>query len=218
MKKQHLKFFFLSFMAIVLLSSCGSLTKMRYSRGFKSNFEFRSGKKEGEKERLTAARAVKKQGREKVYIASQKQPEIVTVDPGSNENLGPGAMNNVTEAAHKLKLRIKKTEDASIPDIIAKNKTGDASKDYGRPVEPNSQWAGILFLGGILFTFLFAGIGFILMLVAFVLAIIGIHKINQSGGLFGGLVIDILVIILFLVYLVAILYIILLFALFFSFI
>jgi F0F1-type ATP synthase assembly protein I len=218
MKSFTTSLFILGFALLTLFSGCGSITKMRYSSGFKSNIEFNFRKNKGESEkRNIASKARKHQYIPNTVppaetIISETKPSIAT-----QSSLIKGKKNN--HIFFSKKRLIQKTLTA----IVNSNEILHQTTNDPKPVEPHIKTAGVLFLiysliyvaaiiifigwllGGIIIdpyvglVLLLVG-GFaagILMILSFVLAIIGLVNMSKSRGEYRGAALAITIILYF---------------------
>lgn len=173
---------------ILVLSSCGTFTKMRYSSGFKSNFEFMKKDHKEEEPIIKAKKAIKIKRPARItrpsleFIDTVNLNELATINLEIKQVNKPNKFENLKAKSHLL---IEQIEQDS-----TKNK-----KQQKPPFEKNSKWAGILFLLSLLTGPL--GIGGILLLISFILAIVGLRKIKRSEIPLRGKGIDRAIIILF---------------------
>ncbi|MES2618505.1 MAG: hypothetical protein V4613_11545 [Bacteroidota bacterium] len=197
------RFLVAGLIALLLLSSCGTFTKMRYSRGFKADFSFNRKPKEAEAPILHANKAHKKKHESTSTIHNNNNSDsIYEVSKLSNIS------ENIQPLATKQSYNVKKQNT----DVAKHEKKTFTQKktEENIPIEPNVATGGIFYLLGYFFIGIsgFASIstlsvilpfvGLLLLLIGFILAIIGLRKINRAPDQFRGEAIAIIIIVLFL--------------------
>lgn len=200
---------FLIFVAIGILSGCGSLTKMRYSRGFKSNFELNLKKKEKDVPRIVARKATKKQS-----INNYRPCIEIAKNYHERENDSSERFNTIASNHFQAYTKSSENIQSSIPTV---NQTTTIKKPLHttRIFEPHTNWAifsfilclgfgllALIFLSpGLIFpAFLIGEISAILSLLlafcTFVLSIVSLSKIKKASIEYSGTTINILLILL----------------------
>lgn len=196
---------------ILLLSSCGVVTRTRYGNGLKLNLG----------NRWTAAE--KKQDRQEkkapmtgtiqsVLPPSHASEDFRTEDFDKNTSAGtiltgcaPLAAPELKPEIHRQKQADKKVYRPIVEKILQKNKTKtvntipeETSQEYYRPVEPNVKVAGWLFLLAILMSALAVPlVGGIAALISYILCWIGLGNINRSMGALRGKGLAVTIIVLY---------------------
>ena len=205
----------------ILFSSCGVVTKARYGNGLKLNL--------GERWAKTKTKADKPENRKqarKKLLFRPAEPEPIADEGNTALNSGKAAEAHTTApGTEALKQNPRKTDVRKTPE--ASDKPSDRQVQNGadnaaRPMEPNVKIASVLFYGSLIFYFLYNGIiGATLIsilglciLIAFILAWIGLSNIKQSFGGYAGKGMAISIIVLFILMLTYVLIVILFWLLF----
>ena len=188
----------------ILFSSCGVVTKARYGNGLKLNLGERWAKTETpENKGPQTKKAAKK------WLLRPVEPEPIADEGSTAINSSKAAEAEATRpntAAFKQnakKTDVRKTPEAS--DKPSDRQVQNGADNAARPMEPNVKIASVLFYGSLIFYFLYNGIiGATLIsilglciLIAFILAWIGLSNIKQSFGGYAGKGMAISIIVLF---------------------
>lgn len=185
MTRKNSPILIISAVFILVLTSCGTLTPMRYSRGFKSNFEFGLGKKENKLERQVAVKAVKKQP----LITGKSENTILTDDVLANKVSDFSVQTVIEKDKTTVPINTRKKKltliNKRIKSPLVQLNNIVHTTDESRPMEPNVKWAAISFFGGILLTYVIPYAS-LLTLLGFILAIVGKGKIKQSNYAYSG--------------------------------
>lgn len=189
-----------------LLNSCGVISHSRYGNGIKLNLFENWGNEKDDNEKV-----VKKTNKtaetneiEQVTITSVNKVEDIAITedivPEEKNILSQNSISSIPE-----KLKQNKAQIASGPIKEIKKNANDPRQNYEeRRMEPVSSIAGILFYGSyaaaiilaILDLPIFGILGFFFLL-GFILACVGLHNVNKSGGYFAGKGLDISIIVVF---------------------
>lgn len=184
---------------ITLLSGCGTLTKMRYSHGYKVNIEW-SGKKDAPvDETFLPLKAVKKRRvitSENTTAVKEKRDTVLSTPKNCDVNYSEKSLN-----------RRKAPLKPAVKFFVVPDLTNDK-----KPMEPHIAAGGMMFYGGYAVSFLFSFLMDILLLpvfvfllpAAFILAgfifsITGLHRFNLAPNDFRGEGLAISVIVLFII-------------------
>lgn len=202
--------------ALVLLNSCGIITKTRYGNGLKLNLGERFRKEQGQagtvRERKKPERRLvfKPVSEEETLSAPQHAPEKAVMAATPSKTVKK--LQNFGKAGS---IRHHDTRVSAPEKTISK--TAQGVQNYRPPIEPNVKIGAILFYGGILTNIFLSGVSSavaanvlgiivsIAILLGFILSWIGLSNIRDSGGAFRGKGIAISVIILFILGLIYIL-------------
>ena len=179
MMKTKYHFSALAICLLVLFTSCGVLTPMRYSRGFKSNLEFNLSKKEKKADRQVAAKAVKKVHPQKMEDRAtnfaEGQANVVETETTENNSVEKTNGSNTNKHYWKIQTAPIDHENHNVNDSLP-------AKPEKLPYEPHVKWAAILFFPGLFIP----GIGTLLCLIGFFLALKGKRLIDDSEGEYRG--------------------------------
>lgn len=202
------KYIVITFIISLTLSSCGIITKARYGNGLKLNLEF--GK---DHEKKLSKKSVKVK---KMKLMKQDTSLLLTFAENTHLNEPDEASiihtvgQNETRSSHQLSENNKtishnhsSTHWNKTKPVLKKIKTDAKSK---APIEPNSKAAGYLFYGSLALTAILSILNiavpiisiilFLAWLLGFILAIVGLKKIKQSGDKFRGYGLDISIIVI----------------------
>jgi hypothetical protein len=188
----------------ILFSSCGVVTKARYGNGLKLNLGERWAKTETpENKGPQTKKAAKK------WLLRPVEPEPIAEE-------GPAALQSLKSAANQApgantsvhKQSAQKTDPdktPETPETPSDRQVQNGADNAARPMEPNVKIASVLFYGPMIIFLLYSGIiGAALssilglcLLIAFVLAWIGLSNIKQSFGGYAGKGMAISIIVLF---------------------
>lgn len=192
---------------ILLVSSC-SITKMRYSRGFNTNFELCLKKDKTEVQELKANKAVKKQHKTATTVT------LTETQAPTNTTTAEGIANNEPNTADVV-TTVKKTSQPKLakallkPIQAVKNKLTAKQQEEG-PMEPNVKLGAFLFytswaitlitsLAAIALSEVLVTILSLAFLAGFVLCVVGRQRIKRSDYAYSGMGLATSVIILFLI-------------------
>ena len=188
----------------ILFSSCGVVTKARYGNGLKLNLGERWAKTETpENKGPQTKKAAKK------WLLRPVEPEPIADEGNTALNSSKAAEAEATSPnTAALKQNPRKTDVRKTPEAIDKpsdRQVQNGADNAARPMEPNVKIASVLFYGPMILFFLYNGvIGAALssilglcLLIAFVLAWIGLSNIKQSFGGYAGKGMAISIIVLF---------------------
>lgn len=188
----------------ILFSSCGVVTKARYGNGLKLNLGERWAKTETKADKPEN----RKQARKKLLFRPA-EPEPIADESNTALNSSKAAETLVSDAnTAALKQNPIKTDVRKTPEALDKpsdRQVQSGADNAARPMEPNVKIASVLFYGPMIIFLLYSGIiGAALssilglcMLIAFVLAWIGLSNIKQSFGGYAGKGMAISIIVLF---------------------
>lgn len=202
----------LSFTLILLLSSCGVITKARYGNGLKLNIESNLFARK-DKSETPKTPAKKKKTLPYVSDVPVAKTTAIYADSFASETiiLSGSIPANATNSSAMIgqKKFYKKTpvKLKGISKVLSPiKKYADDKKN--RKIEPNTELAAWLFYGSLVLSFALAYSGLaipgiittllsIATIVGVVLAFVGLRKIKLSGNEYRGYGIDISIIILF---------------------
>lgn len=227
---KQIRKFSLLFAAIMLLSSCGILTRTRYGNGLKLNLG--SGLK---KEQPSTASVKKEKKTAKLQfrpVFEESIPDQVS-DTFKTEAAGTSGLMKQNEKSKPRKLPVAK--GSRFEKYLAKSQKhrekeaetmSPGVRDYRAPMEPNVKIGAILFYGSLIGSYLIqvtSDIATVLgplmglaMLIGFILAWIGLSNIRDSGGAYRGKGVAISIIVLFILGILYILLVLLFFIAFFG--
>lgn len=209
----------LSFTVILLLSSCGVITKARYGNGFKLNIESNLFARKDKSENKTII-AKKKQIKPSLKTYSDTDVYSPVTSIASSEPIPPTAFD---ANALNSELNLGATKKSSLKKVseLVRKQVAKITKpvEPKRTLEPNTEIAAWLFYGAMVlnaalaysslaipgFIFTLLGIAYLL---GIILAFVGLRKIKLSGNTYRGYGIALSIIILFflsLIYFVAVL-------------
>lgn len=187
--------------AMVLLSSCGIITKTRYGNGLKLNL----GERFRKEERQSNVRVKQKPERRLVFRPVSEAETLALPQQAPEKTV-------LSAAPGKALKRIKHSGKAgstshhdihhSAPEKTI-SKTAQGVQNYRVPIEPNVRIAAWLYYGGLAVSYLLgsmsaavSAIAGIAVLAGFVLAWVGLSNIRDSGGAYRGKGIAISIIVL----------------------
>ncbi len=192
----------------LLVTGCGSLTKMRYSRGFKSNIEFNGRDRTAKTTEYKAAKAVKKGCTPTIAKSTKVITKLTDPINAFTKNTEIPRVGQTQKKATTSNWNKTTTGVLKIPEVARSPKQVTIRHASG-PLEPNVLAGAILFYGAvILFTMvfislvapttIFAFLSYFVLLIFFmaascimaiigiILAFIGLIRIHESGGVYRG--------------------------------
>lgn len=193
---------------VLLLSSCGVITKARYGNGLKLNLELGSGNEKNLSKKTGIPKKLKKLRLDSaIHLLEVENPvtnrfddaSITYFDVRKDAHLKSPIFDNNENYSHILRTKHwNKTKSL--------NKQNQSEEKTTAPIEPNSKAAGYLFYGSILMSILMSILGiavpilsvilFLAWLLGLILAITGLNKIKKSGDKYRGYGLDISIIVL----------------------
>ncbi len=193
----------LSVCLVLLLGSCGVISKTRYGNGLKLNIETNLfSKGEDQTEKTKQKHVPRKRISIKPVVASPVKPVLDDKLPGEVSevytpvNDSAVQVDPVEKARQPLKQGFGKVKEVVIQKVKQVAPLMPNDKDYrGDPMEPNSLAAGILFYGAVLISILgtslmlpeaFFTILPLAVIAGFILAFIALHKHKISGYAYSG--------------------------------
>ena len=186
------------FSLLILLNSCGVITKTRYGNGFKLNIESNLFSKGDDKKTPKSKKTVKTKdevGKNDVKIGTNKIETNDAIDfndaPSEREIVQKPISISSRNLLKKCKSEVELNEKIHVSSPEEKSQNAER-----KPIEPNTEIAGWLFYGsiavslaiafaGIYIPFLSTILG-IMTLVGFILALVGLRKIRLSGDKYSG--------------------------------
>lgn len=189
-----------------LLNSCGVISHSRYGNGFRLNLFENWGREKDDTEKVAqkTEKTPKKSDVDIVEITSGYEVEDIAISediiPEEAELISENSISSIQEnlSLNPAQIALSPTKE------IKKNGNDPRQTIEERPMEPISRIAGILFYGSYIGAIIFAlldlpvfGIFGFFILLGFVLACIGLNKINRSGGYYAGRGLDISIIVIF---------------------
>ncbi len=214
---------FTGVLIIMFLSGCGTFTKMRYSRGFKSNIEFNFHKKQGEPEKRNVAAKAKKRQNSPALIPPPETTVSEVEIPANTPTL------LIKKEKKDFTISRKKAQIQETLSFVKSSKNLQKASNEPKPLEPNIKLAGVFFLIYVVITaiatFILIGLLFglftidpllgiallivgglavsVLSIFSFVLAIIGLRNMKRSRGEYRGAVLALFIIVWFLLPLIS---------------
>lgn len=180
---------------------------MRYTNGFKSNFEINFSKNESKSDCIMARKAIKKQ-RNLKYASIGSSFTFIEFDNSSVTN---NLENYQTQELPK-EIGSYNKKVGLIPTKLSLINSDSSKKQPIKklPIEGNIKTGAILFYTGIIFSILssplssplFGYVGIAFLLIGFIVSCIGLHNFNKAPKLYRGEGLAISVIVIFLVQLI----------------
>lgn len=227
MKNQSKLLLFIS--VILLLSSCGVITKARYGNGLKLNIESNLFARK-DKSETPKTPAKKKKTLPHISDAPVATSPIIITDSSSLTTIIHSGSTSENTNKNSTLIEQKKSIKKAPAKLKGISKVLHPLKKYvddkkNRKIEPNTELAAWLFYGSLVLNFAFIYSGLVIpgivstllsiaTIVGVVLAFVGLRKIKLSGNEYRGYGIDISIIVLFFL---AVLYLMLMIALLIAF-
>jgi hypothetical protein len=153
-------------LTIVLLSSCGVITKARYGNGLKFNLETRLFSKHTNTDQ--SKKTTFKSKRKPTLTNEKKDSVIYIADEFNMDEPETNALQNISESPISNKPLFENTpnktsltskihdfrKEISVKKLFNPIIKKQVRNDGYRPLERNAKWAGIIFYGSILLRFL----------------------------------------------------------------
>lgn len=198
---------FLILAILIFFTSCGLITKSRYTAGYKLNIELLQ--KDNEKSiQVIAKKKILGKFEKKSLFLSKTTLKKSYLSEFSDKEFNLKKVNEIyflIKEHNSIQKKVGINKSLIQKDEISIEKNDSLKIRKHPPMEPNAKWAGIIFYGGYLLSYIIAFLGIpflsilssIAIIAGFVLAMISYKQYHQKGNPYRGEGLALSIIILF---------------------